>query len=289
MIAYWRSQWKSLNDDPMTNRLLDLGMFLVAGLLSFIVFARVPVRALSPAFQSEFVHHALLLTSLESRGSTSYSLWYTLQQGLIGTNRDEAVLLNSGWLILGALATVKGIMLTGVLFATFASRVQALVLGFLLGTCVAFPIPFLERRSRLAAGPIHYLGTLPPNVFMSSTQLMTNIAAVAAVVTLTLWYQKPTNVRFITMALMGLFATLAKPGIAPALLATIALLSLLSVRTKRQELTDGRCETSRGRSSHRPAVADRLREFHEWTRLSGFALRAGTVQDVDRIHQSMVP
>ena len=86
MIAYWRSQWKSLNDDPMTNRLLDLGMLLVAGLLSFIVFARVPVRALSPGFQSEFVHHALLLTSLESRGSASYSLWYTLQQGLIGTN-----------------------------------------------------------------------------------------------------------------------------------------------------------------------------------------------------------
>ena len=167
----------SLSDDPETSRLLDVGMLIVAGMLSFIVFARVPVHALSPGFMGEFKNHSLLLPSLEATGTTPYSLWYTLQQVLVGRNREELILLNAGWLMLGALAVVKGVVLTGVLFTTSASRVQALFVGFLLGTAVAFPIPFLERHSRLTAGPVHYLGTLPPNVFMSATQLMANTAA----------------------------------------------------------------------------------------------------------------
>ncbi|MGD9702367.1 MAG: hypothetical protein AB7Q42_01080 [Acidimicrobiia bacterium] len=229
----------SLHDDPETNRILDLGLLITAGLLSFVVFARVPVHALSPGFQGEFRNHSLLVTSLESDGSTPYSLWYVLQKALVGGNRDELVLLNAGWLMLGALAAFKGIVLTGALLATSASRLQALIVGFLLGSAVAFPMPWLERRSRLREGPVNYLGTLPPNVFMSATQLMANIAAVVAVVTLTLWFQKPTSARFATMASSALLATLAKPGIAPALLATVALLTLLSVRARRQDVRTG--------------------------------------------------
>ena len=70
MISQWRTYWASFRDDPATNRLLDLGTLIVAGLLSFIVFARVPVHALSPHFQGEFRNHSLLLSSLESRGAT---------------------------------------------------------------------------------------------------------------------------------------------------------------------------------------------------------------------------
>ena len=182
----------SVSDDAETSRLLDLGTLIVAGMLSFIVFARVPVHGLSSNFLGEFRNHALLLPSLESTGTPPYSLWYTLQKVLVGDNREEVVLLNAGWLMLGALAVVKGVVLTGVLFSTSASRLQALVIGFLLGSAVAFPIPFLERHSRLTDEPVHYLGTLPPNVFMSSTQLMANTAAVGAVVTLALWFQRPT-------------------------------------------------------------------------------------------------
>lgn len=237
MIGGWRTFSDSLRDDLETGRLLDLGLLLAAGLLSFIVFARVPVHALSPDFHSEFKHHSLLLRTLESRGTTPYSLWYVLQLALVGKNfRDELVLLNAGWLMLGALAAFKGIVLTGVLLATSASRLQSLIVGFLLGAAVAFPIPWLERHSRLSDGPINYLGTLPPNVFMSATQLVANTTAVVAVVTLTLWFQKPTTVRFASMAFTGLVATLAKPGIAPALVATVALLSVLSVRAQRLEL-----------------------------------------------------
>jgi hypothetical protein len=234
MREYLRKQWVLLQDDPVAIRLLDLGVLIVAGLLSFVVFARVPVHALTPDFQGEFKNHALLLTSLESQGSAPYSIWYTLQQILVGGNRDESVLLNSGWLLLGFLAAFKGIVLTGTLFATRASRLQALFVGFLLGTAIAFPIPFLERSSRLVDGPVHYLGTLPPNVFMSSTQLLANVGAVAAVVTMSLWFRSPTSARFALMVLMALVATVCKPGIAPALLATIGLLSILSVRAQRQ-------------------------------------------------------
>ena len=226
----------SLSYDPETSRLLDLGMLIVSGMLSFIVFARVPVPALSPGFMGEFKNHSLLLPSLEATGTTPYSLWYTLQQVLVGKNQQEQVLLNAGWLMLGALAVIKGVVLTGVLFTTSASRLQALVVGLLLGTAVAFPMPFLERHSKLTDGPVHYLCTLPPNVFMSATQLMANTAAVIAVVTLALWFQRPTGARFVSMVLTGLLATLAKPGIAPALLATVAGLLVLLVRSRRYDV-----------------------------------------------------
>ena len=88
-----------------------------------------------------------------------------------------------------AAATIKGVVLTGVIFTTSASRLQALVIGFFLGAAVALPLPFLERHSRLTDRPVHYLGTLPPNVFMSATQLMANTAAVIAVVTLALYFR----------------------------------------------------------------------------------------------------
>ena len=237
MMARWRTRLGSLPSDPEMDRLFDLGLLAVAGLLSFIVFARVPVHALSPDFHSEFKHHALLLKTLESKGTPPYSLWYVIQRVLVGRNfRDELLLLNAAWLMLGALAFLKGIVLTGVLLATSASRLSALVVGFLLGTAVAFPMPWLTRESQVTDGPINYLGTLPPNVFMSATQLVANIAAVVAVVTLTLWFQKPTVVRFASMVLMALVATLAKPGIAPALIATVALLSVLLVRDRRVSL-----------------------------------------------------
>jgi hypothetical protein len=236
MRSFVTSRRISLADDPETGRLLDLAMLIAAGMLSFIVFARVPVHALAPDFKGEFKNHSLLLPTLESTGTTPYSLWYTLQKLLVGHNRDEVVLLNAGWLLLGALAVVKGVVLTGVLFMTSYSRLQALVGGFVLGTAVAMPIPFLERHSRLTDGPVHYLGTLPPNVFMSATQLLANTSAVIALVTLALWFQKPTNARFISMTLMGLLATLAKPGIAPALIATTGVLSLVLVRSRRQDV-----------------------------------------------------
>ena len=213
----------SVSDDAETSRLLDLGMLIVAGMLSFIVFARVPVHALSSNFLSEFKNHATLLPTLESTGTPPYSLWYTLQQLLVGENREEVVLLNAGWLLLGALAVLKGVVLTGALFATSASRLQALIVGILArhGGGVSDPV---SRAPLEADGrAVHYLGTLPPNVFMSSTQLMANTAAVAAIVTLALWFQRPTTARFTSMVLTGLVATLTKPGIAPALLATVAM------------------------------------------------------------------
>ena len=231
-----RAFWGALTGDPETYRLLDIGVLITAGLLSFIFFARVAAHAADPSFQSDLQEHAVLLGTIESSGSTPYSIWYLLQEAVIGRNRDTAILLASGWLMLGALAAFKGIVLTGVLMATTASRRYALVMGLLLGMAVALPIPFLVRHSRLFPDPIRYLGTLPPNVFWSATQLLANITAVAAVVTITLWYQKPTTVRLVSMSSMALVATLAKPGIAPAFLAAVALLAVLAVRARRLDI-----------------------------------------------------
>ena len=236
MTRRWSTARVALEDDPEVNRLVDVGVLILAGLLSFVVFARVPVHALTPGFQGEFKNHALLLTALESDGSTPYSLWYVLQQVLVGSDRDEVVLLNAGWLMLGALAVLKGIVLTGSLLVTSVSRLEALVLGFLLGCAVAFPMPWFDRHSRIWAGPVHYLGTLPPNVFMSATQLVANITAVVAVLTLTLWFQRPTIARFVSMTLAGLVATMGKPGIAPGLLVALVVLSALTVHFGRQTI-----------------------------------------------------
>lgn len=150
MISRWKSHLDDFERGPGDESVTRPRHADCSRSTELLVVARTPVHALSPNFQVEFKNHSLLLTSLEANGTPPNSVWYTLQEALVGKNREEVVLLNAAWLLVGPLTALKGMVLTGVLFATSVSRMQALVTGFLLGSAVAFPIPGLERHSRLA-------------------------------------------------------------------------------------------------------------------------------------------
>jgi hypothetical protein len=213
--------------DQESARLLDLLTLVASGLLSFLIFARVPVHALSPGFFSELKSHSLLLKVFPPNVAP-YSIWYLLQYILVGGQKDsELFLLNAGFLLLGALSFLKGVVLSGILLAASFSRIQSLFLSLLLGTAVAFPLPFIEQLTYWGKSQ-WYLGTIPPNVFMSATQLTANIFGVVALYSLSLWFERPTRIRFVLSTFLGVLATAAKPGIAPCwLLALVIMLAIL--------------------------------------------------------------
>lgn len=207
--------------------LLDLLVEGLGGLCSLVIFAWAASKALTPGFVSEFINHSRLIVNLQSLGVPPYSLWYFLQKTITGSDHREQVLVASGLLLLGGMALLKGVVYTALLRISRLQRLTCLLGGILLGTAVALPIPWVQRLSPVVQGPTLYLGTIPANTFMSSTQLVANIGAVLAFYGLQRWARWPTGASFGMMILTALLATLAKPGISlPILTGIVASIAL---------------------------------------------------------------
>jgi hypothetical protein len=125
-------------------------------------------------------------------------------------------------LLLGGFALLKGVILTGLLRSSGFGIIKSLVGGILLGTAVALPLTFIERYSPVIELKTQYLGTIPANTFMSATQLIANVGVLPAFYALQLWGIRKSQSNYLIMLLTCLVATVAKPGIAPALLVGIA-------------------------------------------------------------------
>jgi hypothetical protein len=210
-----------------------------AGIISFFLTSRVPVQLTNPGFVGEFFTHSTLLPALEESGVTPYSLWYWGQLLLIGESREQQILLNAGLLLIGFLTFAKGVVLTGVLVAFSMKPLPAVVLGSLLGVAVALPTAPFERWSPLAGESTSYLGTLPPNVFMSATQIVANTFTVLAVTSLCLWFVAPTTQRLINLSIFSLIQVLAKPGIALPWVVAVVFLALAMCYLRRISIRDG--------------------------------------------------
>jgi hypothetical protein len=211
----------------------DLLVLSAGGLISLLIIGRIVSHVLDPSFASEFVNHSRLLPQLERAGAPLYSIWYLLQKLIVGSDLSENVLIASGIFLLGALAMLKGVILTGLLRSAFFSPLVSLIGGVLLGTAVALPIPFLQRTSPMIGGVTRYLGTIPANTFMSATQLVANLAAVIAFVAVQLWMRSPSRQSYGLMIVVSFIATMAKPGIALPLLFGIFSSIALSVHRSR--------------------------------------------------------
>jgi hypothetical protein len=212
---------------------------LGAGLISFFLTSRVPVHLSNSGFAGEFFNHSTLLPTLEESGVTPYSLWYWGQLLIIGESRDQQLLLNASLLLVGFLAFAKGVVLTGVLVAFSMKPLPAFVLGSLLGVAVALPTAPFKRWSPLMGESTSYLGTLPPNVFMSATQLVANMFTVLAVISLCLWFVAPSKRRLVYMSIFSLMAVLAKPGIALPWVIAVAFLAFGMLFLRRLSVRDG--------------------------------------------------
>ena len=203
--------------------LASLTVLILGGFISLLIFAWPASRALNPGFASEFLNHARLLKDLEAQQVPFYSLWYALQKLIVGSDLSVDVLTASGLLLIGAFAFLKGVLLTGLLTSAGYSPFSSLAGGFLLGTAIALPLPFVERYSSLYQVKVYYLGTLPPNTFMSATQLVANVGVLPAFFSLRLWGRSQNLKSYLVMLVACLIASLCKSGIAPPLFCGITL------------------------------------------------------------------
>lgn len=211
------SSSQSLTDQGLSNTLL----LVAAGFCSFVIFAWPATLSHTPGFESEFLRHSQLLGKLDQQQLPPYSLWYLFQKLLIGSRLSTSTLSASGLLLIGAVATLKGVILTGLLRGAAFAPVSSLVGGILLGTAVALPLPFWMHISPLSGSETAYLGTIPANTFMSATQLVANVGALPAFYGLQQWCQQPTKKSFVVALSLCFIGSLAKPGIAPVFLIAI--------------------------------------------------------------------
>jgi hypothetical protein len=202
--------------------LANMLVMSLGGLYSLVLFALPASKLFTNTHSSELLSHSHLLKNLEANQAPIYSLWYLLQKLIVGRDFRDGVLTASGLLLLGGFALLKGVMLTGLLRSSGYGFIKSLFGGILLGTAVALPLPFIERYSPLMASKTQYLGTIPANTFMSATQLIANVGVLPAFYALQLWGIRKSQSNFVIMLLTCLIATVAKPGIAPALLIGIA-------------------------------------------------------------------
>lgn len=206
----------------------------LGGLLSFLLMAMVVVHVGETGFASALLfrkqpQHFDLLPVLRERSWWLYSAWYYLQGLLVGPTPSRQLLINSGLLLIGALSMIKGVVLTGICMASGFSRLWSLVFGFLLGTAIAFPV------AQDWGSP--YIGTIPPNVFMSATQLLANTGAVLCVFCLTIWLKNPNRQILVLASVTAMVSAVAKPALTPAYLVVLALLVAYQILTHRMRVS----------------------------------------------------
>ena len=204
-------------------------LLLIAGFASFFVFSFAAARTGTFAdFESDIIAHALM-THGQLHGSWwTYSLWYpTLRALTVGGSADQ-LMINAGFMLLGFIATARGIVTARLLVASGYGYFGAVAATFGLVSCLALPTFGLTDD--------FYLGTLTPNSLASSTQLVAILFAIPAVYFLSRWFNDPSRLNFWWMAATGALSALAKAGMTPAWVVGYGVLAFVMIKQKRCRL-----------------------------------------------------
>lgn len=213
--------------DAMASGLWTAAMAGIAGLVSLVASGRVFVAVFDSHTTDLPAHLTLGPSTIESTG-WAYTAFYHAQAWMVVSASQEDRLVAAGLMILGAVAFVRGALLSGLLFITTGNRLVSLLVSGLLGLAISFPIPWLEVND--------YLGTLPPNVWHTATQFVANTFAPVAVFALTLWWAQPGWRTARIAAVGGAVSALAKPALTPSWIAGAIVTAALIVALKKAAL-----------------------------------------------------
>jgi hypothetical protein len=206
-----------------------IALLLAAGFASFFVFSFGAARTGTfDDFESDIIAHALM-THGQLHGSWwTYSLWFPTLRFLTAGGSADQLMINAGFMLLGFIATARGIVTARLLVASGYGYFGAVVATFGLVSCLALPTFGLTDD--------FYLGTLTPNSLASATQLVAILFAIPAVYFLSRWFDEPTRGNFWWMAATGALSALAKAGMTPGWIVGFGVLALVMVRQKRANL-----------------------------------------------------
>jgi len=213
--------------EPYEDRdLLRFASLLIAGVTSFSVFAFGASRTGTfTDFESDIIAHALM-THGQLHGSWwTYSLWYpALRLLTVGGSADQ-LMINGGFLLLGSLATLRGMIVARLLVSSGYTYVGAMLATGALVSCLAFPTLGLDID--------FYLGTISPNSLASATQLVAIVFAIPAIYFLGRWFVDPSHRNLLWVGGSGALSALAKAGLTPAWIAGFTLLAVILLVKRR--------------------------------------------------------
>jgi hypothetical protein len=206
-----------------------ISLLVVAGFASFFVFAFGAARSGTFAdFESDIIPHALMTHGQLHGTWWTYSLWYPALRFLTAGGSADQLMINAGFMLLGFIATARGIVTARLLVASGYGYFGAVLATVGLVSCLALPTFGLTDY--------FYLGTLTPNSLASATQLVAILFAIPAVYFLARWFAEPSRTNLWWVAAAGALSALAKPGMTPAWIAGYVLLALVLVVQKRARL-----------------------------------------------------
>lgn len=201
-------------------------LLLVAGFASFFVFSFGAARTGTfENFESDIIAHALMTHGQLHGTWWTYSLWYPALRFLTAGGSADQLMINAGFMLLGFIATARGIITARLLVASGYGYVGSVVATFGLVSCLALPTFGLTDD--------FYLGTLTPNSLASSTQLVAILFAIPTVYFLSRWFNDPSRVNFWWMTATGALSALAKAGMTPGWIVGYGVIALLLIRQKR--------------------------------------------------------
>jgi len=191
---------------------------LTAGVLHHLVFSWPASRA-GDGVESDLLTHFTMVHTVLHDSPWAYSAFYYLLRAVAVGTSDPQLLIQAGFLVLGMVAVLKGVVTAGLLMNEGYRPVGAAVVATMLGTALALPLPFWMDH--------FYLGTFPPNTLGSATQPLANAMAILAAWGLCAWYERPDRRSTLLLGLTGAASALAKPALTPAWLAVVGVLALV--------------------------------------------------------------
>jgi hypothetical protein len=200
------------------------GSLLTAGVLHHLIFSWPASRA-ADGFESDLLTHFTMLHTVLHDSPWAYSAFYYLLRAVTVGTSDPQLLIQAGFLVLGMIAVLKGVMTAGLLLNEGYRPVGAAAVATMLGTALALPLPVWMDH--------FYLGTFPPNTLGSATQPLANAMAILAAWGLCAWYERPDRRATLLLGLTGAASALAKPALTPAWLAVVGVLAIVMWRRDR--------------------------------------------------------
>ena len=185
-----------------------------AGTLQHLIFSWPASRA-GDGFESDLLTHFTMVHTVLHDSPWAYSaFYYLLRLVTVGTSEPQ-LLIQAGFLLLGLIAAVKGILTCAIMLNEGYRPAGAAAVATMLGTALALPVPGMDH---------FYLGTFPPNTLGSATQPLANAMAILAAWGLCHWFERPDRQSALLLGLTGALSALAKPALTPAWIVAVAVL-----------------------------------------------------------------
>jgi len=193
---------------------------ILSGFVGLLIVSRNVIDASFGILSSDLPDHFRLLTTLKDSGWFFYSTWYYLEQLFVLGSKNETTFFASALVLLASLYMAKSMIFTRIQQEFGATPIESFILGLALSFAIALP----------SLNTINQLGTISPNVFHSSTQVLAITTGVLAIVATSVFVSSGGQLAGFALIGFSILSATAKPALTLPILTTHSLILFYFLR-----------------------------------------------------------